>query len=202
MDLLHGFTNTISRARSRGQAALTAVGMKRRAGGGTRLERRFYYRISLMSTNENILCCFVVLFTHCCFRTRRRGKPAARAQAPAAIQAPTQVPAPRTQVGRETQRRSQRNPRRTQRTQSRNQVAEVLARLMRRRRALRWFIFTDHPNVVHLAMFLISRLLPASLPLRARKMLHHLPRRGRRRPRSARPGCLHDYDCIVCIWKW
>jgi len=129
------------RARGPGQAALTVVGMKRRGGGGTRPEKR----------------------------TKRRGKRAAQARAPAATRAVTRVPAPQTQVASVTQRRSQRRPRKTQRIPSRSQAVEVRERLMRKRKA--------------------GRLLRVNPPPLARKLPpRRLPRKGLHRPRNARPA--------------
>ena len=76
--------------------------------------------------------------THEMCRTKRRGKRAAQARAPAATRAVTRVPAPQTQVASVTQRRSQRRPRKTQRIPSRSQAVEVRERLMRKRKAGRW----------------------------------------------------------------
>lgn len=87
-------------------------------------------------------------------RTRRKGKQAARARAPAVTLAATPALAPLTQAGRETRRRSRRKPRRTR---SRNQAAGVLARLTKRR------MVPSHHK--------------ASLPLHARKLRPLQPRR-------------------------
>ena len=76
--------------------------------------------------------------THEMCRTKRRGKRAAQARAPAATRAVTRVPAPQTQVASVTQRRSQRRPRKTQRIPSRSQAVEVRERLTRKRKAGRW----------------------------------------------------------------